>query len=76
MIGSSGFMAAPRRAGTVSIGTMIKRLSGLHGIRDISKWEDDFIGSMVARTKNGEQTTVLFPNEVSKIEEIHNKHFA
>jgi len=59
-----------------SIGTMIKRLSGLQGTRDVTKWEDGFIASMIARTRNGELTTVLFPNEVEKIEQIHDKHFA
>jgi hypothetical protein len=46
---------------------MIKRLSGLQDTRDITAWENGFIGKMIARTNNGEQTTTLFPNEVEKI---------
>lgn len=32
-----------------SIGTMIKRIAGLQGTRDITEWEDGFIGSVVVR---------------------------
>ncbi len=35
-----------------------------------------FVRLMIARTGNGEQTTALFPREVEKIEQLHDKHFA
>jgi len=59
-----------------SIGTMIKRISGLHGTRDLTAWENSFVGKIVEQTRNGDQTASLFPNQVEKIEEIHDKHFA
>ena len=60
----------------VSLGVMIKRIAGLQDTRDVTAWENGFIGKMIARTNNGAYTSTLFPKEVEKIEEIHDKHFA
>lgn len=59
-----------------SIGTMIKRIAGLHGTRDITEWEDGFIGSILDKTEGGKETTGLSGTTVEMIERIHNKHFA
>lgn len=59
-----------------SIGTMIKRIAGLQGTRDINEWEDGFIGSVIDKTEGGKETTGLSSTTVEIIERIHNKHFA
>lgn len=59
-----------------SIGTMIKRIAGLQGTRDINEWEDGFIGSILDKTEGGKETTGLSGPTVEIIERIHNKHFA
>lgn len=59
-----------------SIGTMIKRIAGLQGTKDVSDWENKFIGSIAAMTNGGDETTSLSEKQVEVIERIHNKHFA
>lgn len=59
-----------------SIGNMIKRIAGLQGTRDITEWEDNFIGSVVDKTEGGKETTRLSDKQVEVVERIHNKHFA
>lgn len=61
---------------SISIGTMIKRIAGLQGTGDISEWEDNFIGSVIERTDEGNNTTILTAKQVEIVERIHNKHFA
>jgi hypothetical protein len=61
---------------SISIGTMIKRIAGLQGTGDISEWEDNFIGSVIERTDDGKNTTILTAKQVEIVERIHNKHFA
>jgi hypothetical protein len=60
----------------ISINTMIKRIAGLQGTRDITEWEDSFIGSVVDKTEGGKETTGLSGKQVEIVERIHNKHFA
>jgi hypothetical protein len=59
-----------------SIGTMIKRIAGLQGTRDITEWEDTFIGSVIDRTDGGKETACLSGKQVEIVERIFNKHFA
>ena len=59
-----------------SIGTMIKRIEGLGGTKDITDWETSFISSVVEKTIGGQRTTGLSEKQVEIIERIHNKHFA
>lgn len=59
----------------VSIGTMVKTIDGLRGTKDVSSWEDEFIASVVDRTNNGANTTMLSEKQVSVVERIYNKHF-
>lgn len=61
---------------TISIGTMIKRISGLLGTKDLTEWEQGFVSGAVEKTRNGDQTTGLSPKQVEIIERIHDKHFA
>lgn len=59
-----------------SLGTMLKRISGLHGTKDVSDWESRFIGSVWEKSSYGKDTTVLSAKQIEIIERIHNKHFA
>lgn len=59
-----------------SFGTMIKRLAGLQGTKDVNDWEGKFIGSIVGMTNNGEKTTSLTGKQLDTIQRIHDKHFA
>ena len=59
-----------------SIGTMIKRISGLHGTNEVSDWESRFIGSVCEKTGYGKDTTSLSDKQVEIIERVHKKHFA
>lgn len=59
-----------------SIGTMIKRIAGLHGTNDVTAWEAGFISGIVSKTNNGGATTCLTEKQVEIIERIHGKHFA
>lgn len=58
-----------------SIGTMIKRIAGLHGTNEVSDWESRFIGSVCHKTEHGKETIGLSDKQVEIIERIHNKHF-
>lgn len=61
---------------SASIGTMIKRIYGLHGTKDVSGWESQFIDSVVHQSDYGKDTTSLSAKQIEIIERIHNKHFA
>lgn len=60
----------------VSIGTMIKKLEGLIGTKDVSEWEDNFIDSILQQTDSGKKTSHLSEKQVAVIEKLHTKHFA
>lgn len=59
----------------VSTTTMIKRLEGLLGTRDLSAWEQDFVRKLVEQTRAG-QVTQLTGAQVDKLDELHGRHFA
>lgn len=59
----------------VSIGVMVKTITGLQGTKDITDWEEEFIESVSDRSRNGEDTKMLSPKQVEIIERIYNKHF-
>lgn len=59
-----------------SLGTMIKRIEGLCGTKDVTDWETSFIASVVEKTLSGSRTTGLSEKQIEIIERIHNKHFA
>lgn len=59
----------------VSVGQMIKRISGLCGTNAVDGFENKFIEDVVESTKNGEHTSTLRPKQVELIERIHGKHF-
>ncbi|WP_349609073.1 hypothetical protein [Cupriavidus sp. DF5525] len=59
----------------VSTTTMIKRLSGLLGTRDLSGWEQDFVRKLAEQAQAG-QVTQLTGAQVDKLDELHGRHFA
>lgn len=59
-----------------TINTMVKRIAGLAGTKDVTPWEDDFIASVVEKTRNGDDTRPLTEKQIEVIERIHDKHFA
>jgi len=60
---------------SVSIGAMIKKISGLSGTKDVTEWESQFIDSIVEKSANGANTTGLSTKQVEIVESIHAKHF-
>lgn len=59
----------------VSIGTMVKKITGLQGTGDLTDWEEEFVESIADRSRNGEDTQMLSPKQVEIIERIYNKHY-
>lgn len=59
-----------------TLNTMVKRVSGLLDTKDLSDWEDEFIHSVVEKTKGGDNTSSLTEKQIDVLERIHNKHFA
>jgi len=59
-----------------SIGTMIKRITGLQGTKDLYEWESKFVASISAMTDGGNKTATLSAKQIECIERIHDKHFA
>lgn len=59
-----------------SINIMVKQVSGLLGTNDLSDWEDDFMRSIVERTRDGDDTTMLTEKQITRLERIFRKHFA
>jgi hypothetical protein len=56
--------------------TMVKRVSGLQGTHDVSDWEDEFIASIVEKTRGGDDTSRLSEKQIEVLERIFRKHFA
>lgn len=59
-----------------TIGDMLQRIDALRVTKDVTQWEDDFIGSCLETSRNGSLTAHLSGKQVEIIERIFNKHFA
>jgi hypothetical protein len=59
-----------------SINTMVKSCTGLLGTKDITPWEERFLQNVKQLTSDGDNTTPLSENQVGRLEEIYEKHFA
>ena len=55
---------------------MVKRVAGLQGTKDVSDWEDQFIASIVQKTREGEDTSGLSERQITALERLFEKHFA
>lgn len=60
----------------ISLGAMIKQLSGMVDTVDLTDWENDFVKNMLRQSEEGRRTSHLSPTRVERIEEIWRKHFA
>lgn len=60
----------------VSLGTMIRKISGLADTVDLTDWENRFIKHVEEVTKDGLVTSMLSEAQINKIEALHDKHFA
>jgi hypothetical protein len=58
-----------------SLNTMVKRIAGLAGTNHVTEWESQFIESVLARTKQGDDTRPLTEKQIDVIERIFSKHF-
>jgi hypothetical protein len=58
-----------------SLGAKINQLTGLVGTKDLTKWETEFVNSVGRRTGDGEHTQPLTDNQISKIEQLYDRHF-
>lgn len=59
-----------------SLNTMVKRCSGLLDTNDLSDYETDFVASIMERTDDGENTSMLTEKQIDVLERIFKKHFA
>lgn len=59
----------------ISTATMINRLEGMLGTKDLSEWEETFVQSMV-RARGTGSVTRLSERQIETLERLHNKHFA
>ncbi len=59
----------------VSTATMIQRLEGLLGTKDLNDWESSFVRTLAHRMHAGE-VTKLTGNQVEKLDELHGRHFS
>lgn len=59
-----------------SVGQKIAQLMGLVGTKDVTGWEEGFIENISATTREGRETGHLTENQVEKIDQIYQKHFA
>jgi hypothetical protein len=59
----------------VSLNNMVKRISGLTS-KDLTEWEEGFVESILERTDNGTDTSMLSEKQILVVERIFNKHFA
>ena len=55
--------------------TMIRRLEGMLGTKDLSEWEQGFVETLAAKLEAGE-VTKLTERQVEILERLHGKHFA
>jgi hypothetical protein len=61
---------------TVSLGTKVKQIAGMHDTGDLTDWENEFVASVAERTRDGQDTTRLTEKQVETVERIWGKHFA
>jgi hypothetical protein len=58
-----------------SITAMVKKLAGLVDTKDVTDWENSFLQSVLAKTKDGDDTRCLTEKQITVLERIYSKHF-
>lgn len=61
---------------TVSIGNMVKQITGMLGTGDLSTWENSFVRSVAEQSNDGTDTSKLSDKQVEIVDSIFRKHFA
>lgn len=59
-----------------TLNTQLKRVAGLAGTNTLTDWEERFVANLLAKTKNGDDTSSLSEAQITRLEEIHDKHFS
>lgn len=59
-----------------SLNAMVKKVSGLADTKDVSDWENQFVKSLVEKTREGADTTSLTEKQIDVLQRLHDKHFA
>lgn len=59
-----------------STNTMLQQCAGLVDTTDVSDWENGFLKSVLERSQQGRRPDLLSEAQVTKLEQIHRKHFA
>lgn len=55
---------------------MLEKVEGLVGTGDLSRWEEEFVESLVSRREQGDTLTDLSAKQVEVLDRLHGKHFA
>lgn len=59
----------------VELNEQVRQLHRLLNSEDVTEWEDGFITSIWARTKEGSDTSSLTEKQIDKIEQLYQRHF-
>lgn len=59
-----------------SVRQMLEKVEGLVGTGDLSRWEEEFVESLVSRREQGDTLTDLSAKQVEVLDRLHGKHFA
>lgn len=59
-----------------SINTMVKRVQGLLDTHDLNDFEQNFVQSIVMKTRDGKDTSSLTEKQIEVLERLFKKHFA
>lgn len=59
-----------------SLGTMVQRVEGLIGTKDVTEWESNFLQSISDKVAKEGGTQGLTEKQIDVLERIHSKHFA
>ena len=66
----------PNTAPKGSIAAMVEQIDGLRGTKDLTEWEESFVGTVVYKYyMANKNTTVLSGKQVEIVERIWKKHF-
>ena len=59
-----------------TLGSMIQQLEAMLGTNDLTAWEDNFVRNLVERSDHGKDTGKLTVNQISRMIDLYEKHFA
>ena len=59
-----------------SLGSMIQQLEAMLDTPALTAWEDNFVRNIVERSDHGRDTGKLSVNQIGRMVELYQKHFA